>query len=96
MLERNTRNLRFLSHMGARGVLGQAVFDYLHDGNALYVVTADLLRASGFERVKKSYPENLVNVGIAEQNMLGVAAGLASQGTPVIASTWATFSTVRA
>ena len=96
MLEMNSKTLRFFSRMGARGVLGQIVFDYLQEGNALYVVTADLSRASGFDRVKKMYPEHLVNVGIAEQNMIGVSAGLASQGTPVIATTWATFSSVRA
>lgn len=96
MLEINSKNIRFLARMGARGVLGQAVYDYICDGNDVYVVSADLARASGFDRIKKYFPDNLINVGIAEQNMIGVSAGLSSTGTPVIATTWATFSSVRA
>lgn len=41
--------------MGARGTLGQVVYDYLKDERDLYVVTADLMHASGFDRVKKIF-----------------------------------------
>lgn len=41
--------------MGARGTLGQVVYDYLKDERDLYVVTADLMHASGFDRVKKRF-----------------------------------------
>ena len=81
--------------MGARGTLGQVVYDYLKDERDLYVVTADLMHASGFDRVKKDFPERLVNVGIAEQNLIGVSAGLARYGSPVIATSWAMFTSVR-
>ncbi len=95
MLEINSKNSRFLARLGARGVLGQAVYDYLCDQNELFVISADLSRASGFERVKKNFPDQFINVGIAEQNMIGIAAGLASKGTPVIATTWSTFASAR-
>ena len=44
MLEMNSRTIRFLSRMGARGVLGQTVYDYVEDGKDLYVMSADLAR----------------------------------------------------
>lgn len=95
MLELNSKDIRFLARMGARGTLGQAVYDYIKDGNELYVVSADLAHASGFDRIQNEYPDRLINVGIAEQNLLGVASGLARTGIPVIATSWAMFSTVR-
>lgn len=95
MLELNSRDARFLSRMGSRGTLGQVVYDYLNDGNDLFVVSADLAHASGFDRIKNEFPECLVNVGIAEQNLIGVAAGLSSMNTPVIATSWAMFTSMR-
>ena len=89
------KSIRFLAHMGARGVLGQAVYDLAKDGNEFYVISADLSRASGFERIEKHFPEKLLNAGIAEANMLGMASGLASSGIPVFATTWATFASSR-
>ena len=65
MLNLDSKNIRFLARMGARGTLGQVVYDYLRDERELYVVTADLMHASGFDRIKKEFPESLVNVGIA-------------------------------
>lgn len=95
MLENNSRTIRFLSRMGARGVLGQVVYDYAEEGKELYVMSADLARASGFERIKNKYPDKMINVGIAEQNMIGMAAGLSATGIPVVATTWATFASAR-
>ena len=95
MLELNSRSIRFLARMGARGTLGQAVYDWANDGNDFFAVSADLARASGFDRVKAGYPQNFVNVGIAEQNLIGIAAGLAKTGIPVIATTWAMFASAR-
>jgi transketolase len=48
------------------------------------------------ERFSKVYPNRLVEVGIAEQNMIGVAAGIASTGKIVFANTMANFLTLRA
>lgn len=95
MLAMDSKSIRFLARMGARGTLGQAVYDYACDGNDFFVVSADLAHASGFDRITKEFPEKYVNVGIAEQNMIGVAAGLASTGLPVIATSWAMFTSAR-
>ena len=94
-MEMNSRNLRFLSRMGARGAFGQAVYDMAKSGEDFFAASADLGHASGFDRLIKEFPEKYVNVGIAEQNLLGVAAGLAKDGTPVVATTWAPFASMR-
>ncbi len=88
--------LRFLAHMGARGCLGQVVYDLAKTGELDFsVVSADLGIASGFQRFIAEYPFRYLNVGIAEQNMIGVAAGMASTDHPVIATSWASFASYR-
>lgn len=96
MLELNSKDVRFLARMGARGTLGQVLFDYLKDGNEAYLLSADLATASGFERISRNFPDRVINVGIAEQNMLGIAAGMACADIPIVATSWAMFSVVRA
>lgn len=95
MLEINSKTVRFLSRMGSRGVLGQFVYDYAKENKEIFVMSADLARASGFDRVKENYPDIVINTGIAEQNMVGMAAGLSATGIPVVATTWATFASAR-
>lgn len=59
------------------------------------VVAADMSYGARLERFKALYPEKFINVGIAEQNMLGVCAGLAEEGFKPIALAQATFITMR-
>jgi len=51
--------------------------------------------SSGLSRFKNTYPDRFINVGIAEQNMIGVAAGLAKEGYNVFATSFAPFITLR-
>ena len=81
--------------MGARGCLGQAVYDEAESGTAFFAVSADLGIASGFGRFMSRYGSRYINTGIAEQNLAGVAAGMADDNTPVIATSWAAFATYR-
>jgi transketolase len=59
-------------------------------------MSADLGNSSGLVRFKKKCPSRFVNVGIAEQNLIGVASGLANEGFNVFASSFAPFITMRA
>lgn len=59
------------------------------------VLSADMSVVAGLERFKKTYPENFYNVGIAEQNLLGIAAGLDSEGFKTIAVAQACFLSMR-
>ena len=62
----------------------------------LLAITADLMYATGMSGFGARYPERLINVGIAEQNMTGVAAGLASCGKLPVVCGYAAFTTLRA
>lgn len=62
----------------------------------LVVLDADLAAATKTSIFKKAYPEKHFECGIAEQNMMGVAAGIASTGKLVFASSFAMFATGRA
>ncbi len=62
----------------------------------IVVLEADLSKATKSEMFAKAFPERFVNVGIAEQNMVGMAAGLASIGKVTFATTFAVFAAGRA
>ena len=59
------------------------------------VLDADLAGSTKTSEFKKVAPERFVEVGIAEQNMIGVASGLAASGKTVFASTFAVFASGR-
>lgn len=89
-------NSKIYSRLGQRGsVFGMAVLDAVENDPKNIVLTADLAFLSGLDRFIKKYPDNFINVGIAEQNMLGISAGLASEGFKPIVTTYATFLTLR-
>jgi transketolase len=96
MLEITPSKARQWSRIGSRGMYGQAILDLAEHRPDLMVLSADLGNSSGLDRFKKSYPDQFVNVGIAEQNLVGVAAGLAKEGHTVFASSFAPFITMRA
>lgn len=96
MLEITPSNARQWSRLGSRGVFGQAILSIAENSPNLMVISADLGNSSGLDRFKKTYPEQFLNIGIAEQNMIGVAAGLAKEGFNVFATSFAPFISMRA
>ena len=62
----------------------------------IVALEADLGGASGFTRIKKRFPKRFINVGIAEANMMGIAAGLSMRGYIPFVHTFAPFATRRA
>ncbi|MHB8158682.1 MAG: transketolase family protein, partial [Desulfocucumaceae bacterium] len=62
----------------------------------LVVLDADLSKSTKTVDFQKVYPERFFNMGIAEQNLMGTAAGLAAAGKIAFASTFAVFATGRA
>ena len=62
----------------------------------VYALDADLAKTTGSEAFRKAFPDRYIDVGIAEQNMMGAAAGLALSGKTVCASTFAMFAAGRA
>ncbi|MDR5803616.1 MULTISPECIES: transketolase family protein [unclassified Caballeronia] len=96
MLEINASNARQWSRLGSRGMFGQAVLALGERYPDVMVMSADLGTSSGLDRFKKSYPDRFLNVGIAEQNLVGMAAGLAKEGYNVFATSFAPFISMRA
>jgi transketolase len=87
---------RRLSRIGIRATYGQTLFEMAKADDRLVAVSADLGRSSGLNQMQLNYPERCINTGIAEQNMIGVSAGLASQNFTVFASSFAPFISMRA
>ena len=89
------KNVKTWSTIGARPTYGLAVMELAKHHEDLIVVTADVSTSAGLDRFRKTYPEKFIDVGIAEQNMIGVAAGLADNGYNVFTTTFAPFQTLR-
>lgn len=83
------------SRLGSRATYGMSVLELSKDYDDLAVLTADTSTSAGLDRFRKTSPEKHVECGIAEQNMVGIAAGMASEGLRVITSTFAPFQTMR-
>lgn len=94
MIELDDKNLRLLSYLGSRGSLGKALLD-MAEKKHFYAVSADLAFGSGISSFRDKYPERYIDVGIAEQDMVAVAAGLATRDVPVIAASWGAFASYR-
>ena len=91
----NEKNIKIWSVIGTRATFGLAVLDMAKELKNLVVLTADVSTSAGLDRFRKTYPEKYFDIGIAEQNMIGVATGLASEGKNVITTTFAPFQTMR-
>lgn len=96
MFEITPANARVWSRMGARATFGQAILSIADETPDLMVLSADLGNSSGLDRFRQAHPEKFVNVGIAEQNMVGVAGGLAKEGYTVFVTSFAPFIAMRA
>lgn len=75
---------------------GSALLELINEHDEIVVLDADLAAATRTGMVKKAFPEKHINCGIAEANMMGVAAGLAATGKVPFASSFAMFAVERA
>ncbi len=84
-----------MAKRATRESYGTALVEYGKDEN-IVVLDADLSKSTKTDMFKKAYPERFINSGIAEADMMCVAAGLAACGKTVFASTFAMFAAGRA
>ena len=89
------RTIRTWSMLGQRGTFGVSLLDVAEQNANVYGITADLCKTSGMDRFASKFPDRYINVGIAEQNMIGIAAGLADSGFVPFCTTFANFATLR-
>ncbi len=78
-----------------RAVYAQALIRLAEKDRNIVLLEADLMRASGTRPFKEAFPERVFNVGVAEANMVGVAAGLSATGKIPFANTFACFAARR-
>lgn len=95
MITYTSSNMRIWSRLGSCGAFGIAAMELPEMDDGSVILTADLCFYSGLDRFRSKYPDRLYNIGIAEQNMLGVAGGLAKEGFNVFATTYASFAASR-
>ncbi len=81
--------------VATREAYGKALAEF-GDDERIVVLDADLSKSTKTESFKKAYPERFINCGIAEGNMMSVAAGMATCGKIVFASSFAMFAAGRA
>jgi len=94
-LEYKSSEIRTLSMLGQRGVFGVTLDKLGAENDRIFALSADLRNTSGLDRFATNYPDRFMNVGIAEQNLIGVAAGLTDSGYSVFATTFANFAALR-
>lgn len=81
--------------IATREAYGSALAEFGGDSR-IVVLDADLSKSTKTETFKKKYPERFLNMGIAEGNMMTTAAGIATCGKIVFASSFAIFAAERA
>ncbi len=81
--------------IATREAYGNALAEFGGD-TRIVVLDSDLSKSTKTDTFKKVYPERFVNMGIAEGNMMSVAAGIATTGKVVFASSFAMFAALRA
>lgn len=82
--------------IATRESFGKALVDLGKENKDVVVLTADLAGATKTSLFEKEFPDRFINVGIAEQNLIGISAGLATTGKIPFASTFAMFAAGRA
>ncbi|MDR0309522.1 MAG: transketolase family protein [Candidatus Methanoplasma sp.] len=81
--------------LAQRNYYGRALAELAEKDPDIVVIDADLADSTKTSEFKKAAPGRFIEVGVAEQNMIGIASGLAASGKTVFASTFAVFATGR-
>ena len=79
-----------------RTVFTEKLIDMAFEDERIVLLEADLMRATGTAPFLEKYPDRIINAGVAEANMVSMAAGLSASGKIPFASTFACFAARRA
>ncbi len=85
-----------MEKQATRDAYGKALLELGAEHQDVVVLDADLSKSTKTADFARAFPERFINAGIAEQNMIGMAAGLAASGKVVFASSFAMFAAGRA
>lgn len=78
-----------------RNTFSEALYEEATKNPDIYIVVSDISPVGSMAKFSAQYPDRFINVGVAEQSMIGIAAGLALRGCQPFAYTIATFSLYR-
>lgn len=81
--------------MEMRELFSNEIEKIMNKNDNIVILNADLAKPNGFGNLQKKYPEKVINVGIAEQNMACIAAGMSSYGYIPFICTFTPFATRR-
>ena len=87
--------IKIWSTIGSRATFGMAVLEISKKVKDLIVLSSDVSTSAGLDRFRKLHPDKYVELGISEQNMIGVATGLSAENFNVVTTTFAPFQTIR-
>lgn len=89
-------NFKLMSMAGQGGsIFGIFLIELMGKRKDLMVLSSDMSTPAGLDKFKAAYPDHFMNLGVAEQNMIGTAAGLAEEGYKPICVAQACFITMR-
>ena len=92
----NKVNFKLMSMAGQGGsMFGISLMELMKERDDLMVLSSDMSTPAGLDKFKATHPGHFMNMGIAEQNMIGTAAGLAEEGYKCVCVAQACFITMR-
>ena len=91
----NINDIKSIGKKATRDGFGDGLLDAAQKNSDVVALCADLIGSLKMEKFIEAYPERFFQVGIAEANMMGIAAGLATAGKIPYTGTFANFSTGR-
>ncbi|MFM2358205.1 MAG: hypothetical protein RLY16_197 [Bacteroidota bacterium] len=89
------KDIQVVGNKDTRSGFGDGILEAARNNNRIVALTADLLGSLKLNAFVKEFPERFIQCGIAEANMIGVAAGLTIGGKIPFTTTFANFSTGR-
>jgi transketolase len=78
-----------------RNTFAETLYREATENDSIFIVVADISPVGNMANFRTEYPDRFINVGVAEQSMIGICAGLALKGCQPFAYTIATFSLYR-
>ena len=95
MIEFNPKNIKRWMMLSTRNAFGTFLTELAAEHPEVFVMSADFTKSTGLAKFKEQFPQQFLTTGIAEQNMIALASGVASEGHNVFASSFASFLSTR-